>query len=793
MTGCTTSPVFATQSGSSLTINSVVNTKPTYEDAIVIRPASSGVQTEFRINTGGTFVLNGARINVSGLGSNDYQSIFFNKGSTITITNGWLKSSKNQARWGESGAGNMLSMNINGLIAEKIFTTIFGTFGSLNGLAPLNSVTQTVAYGAFVSFTLRDYAPLDTGSFLDNYDIVNLFAVNSLGSGLDIRSGQGPGKWISLQKEFTLSTLTAAGASISGAVVYVKDTNNGGRVNIPAIPNQLSDNVYINSTSGAGITPTVSLYVLHAQAQNPYQSVPIRDYRTKTTTAGADLFDVYTWAYDYGFDSLNNAAMKGTGVLAISRTLFADAGVTLTEANAVAKLASSFTVAGNTLTETAASTLDDLYDAMKAYKTRPIQAQLEYPTISTQPVTASGKTLVTAMALVVNAALTAGSKFDSIAISATLSGTLTAGGPYTFTGGTLNAPVSAPTLTGGTINIGAAGTYGFATDAGTTIVSMTPTAPGTYPLNGPHSATLDLRNAAAHAVTVQLPTGTSFTTASNVGGVITVVNPPITLQFLRPNIINGSNYVIRNSTTATEAASGTTSGGTGINVTLTSGTHYSAADVLELKIGYCVGVSARLVITEQATAPAITAINSAPTAQVVNDVYASLAINGSTRTEFSADYVNDEVDIVVAADFYGQNFMAWWVYNESTLDGLRNFVGLYTLIDEGNIRNNTAVGIALFDNTTATNIKQIDNARIFRSDGGYPVKQPSTGGGSIDINWRNAVQTIAVGSAVLPSDVTAISAATIAALNATTIPVNMEKVRGQNLTGNGSSVPWGPA
>jgi hypothetical protein len=30
-------------------------------------------------------------------------------------------------------------------------------------------------------------------------------------------------------------------------------------------------------------------------------------------------------------------------------------------------------------------------------------------------------------------------------------------------------------------------------------------------------------------------------------------------------------------------------------------------------------------------------------------------------------------------------------------------------------------------------------------------------------------------------------------LNATTIPVNMEKVRGQNLTGNGSSVPWGPA
>jgi hypothetical protein len=309
-------------------------------------------------------------------------------------------------------------------------------------------------------------------------------------------------------------------------------------------------------------------------------------------------------------------------------------------------------------------------------------------------------------------------------------------------------------------------------------------------------------------------------------------------------------------------ASGTTAGGTGINVTLTSGTHYAAGNVLEVRIGYCVGTSARLVITEQATAPAITAINSAPTAQVNNDVYNSIAINGSSRTEFLADYVNNEVDVVLSADFFGQNFMAWWVYNESTLNGLRNFVGKYTLIDEGNIRNNTASGIVLFDNTTTTNIKQIDNARIFRSDGGYPVKNPSTGGGSIDINWRNSVQTVAVGSAVLPADITAISAAVwdvvkanhdtpgstgaalgtggggsgggatlaqieastviakqntvaqtlaavqalpvpptaaqnttavLAALNATTIPVDLQKVKGIQVSGTGTEAnPWGP-
>jgi hypothetical protein len=306
-------------------------------------------------------------------------------------------------RWGEQGSGNMLAMNINGLVAEKIFTTIFGVFGSLNGLAPLNSITQTVAYGAFASFTLRDYAPLDTGSFLDNYDIVNLYVVNSLGSGLTYKSGQGPGKWISLQKEFTLTTLTAAGAAINGAVIYAKDTNNGGRVNIPAIPNQLSDNVYLQATTGAGITPTMALWVMHAQALSGYQSTPTRDYRTKTTVAGADLFDLSVWAYGYNYTALNDVAMKGTGVMALSSNLIADANVTLTEANAVAKLASSFTVAGNVLTVTANSTLDDVYDALKAYKTRPVQAQVEYPAISVQPVTAAGTQLATAMSIVVNA------------------------------------------------------------------------------------------------------------------------------------------------------------------------------------------------------------------------------------------------------------------------------------------------------------------------------------------------------------------------------------------------------
>ena len=102
--------------------------------------------------------------------------------------------------------------------------------------------------------------------------------------------------------------------------------------------------------------------------------------------------------------------------------------------------------------------------------------------------------------------------------------------------------------------------------------------------------------------------------------------------------------------------------------------------------------------------------------------------------------------------------MAWWVYNESTIPGLRQFINGCTLIDVGNIRNETSVLNLKFDNTTVTNIKQIDNIRIFKSDATYPVKNPSTGGGSIDINWReNVLVTYSKVSALTPAQIANIS------------------------------------
>lgn len=110
------------------------------------------------------------------------------------------------------------------------------------------------------------------------------------------------------------------------------------------------------------------------------------------------------------------------------------------------------------------------------------------------------------------------------------SNTLTASIPwaYTYTGGTFSQATTVPSFSGGTLNIGAAGTYTYA-QAAAMILSMTPTAPGTYALGATtFTGQVDLRNTAAHAITVELPTGTSYTTASNTGGTITVTLPVVT-------------------------------------------------------------------------------------------------------------------------------------------------------------------------------------------------------------------------------------------------------------------------
>jgi hypothetical protein len=98
---------------------------------------------------------------------------------------------------------------------------------------------------------------------------------------------------------------------------------------------------------------------------------------------------------------------------------------------------------------------------MKVYKTRNVQAQLEYPTISTQPVAASGDTLVTAMNVSGLEFLTAGTKFKKLQANGTASGAMT--------NLTINGNISQATPTNLTGTTEATGTLAYNTNTPVTI------------------------------------------------------------------------------------------------------------------------------------------------------------------------------------------------------------------------------------------------------------------------------------------------------------------------------------
>jgi hypothetical protein len=219
---------------------------------------------------------------------------------------------------------------------------------------------------------------------------------------------------IKITSDLTITLKDNLGNNVNSFIGYLKDNATGAPTGFTnqityiqtAVNNLMSANVLTGVLVAAPITDAVFVKRSTSQTNDEY-AFTLFSYGTNITTTSA----------------LN---LAGIGTKSFNAIATVDTNVTLTEANAIAKLASSFSVntATNTITVTANSTLDDLYDVMKVYKTRNVQAQLEYPTISTQPVTASGDTLVTAMSVVGLEFLTAGTKFKKLQANGTASGAI---------------------------------------------------------------------------------------------------------------------------------------------------------------------------------------------------------------------------------------------------------------------------------------------------------------------------------------------------------------------------------
>lgn len=231
---------------------------------------------------------------------------------------------------------------------------------------------------------------------------------------------------------------------------------------------------------------------------------------------------------------------------------------------------------------------------------------------------------------------------------------------------------------------------------------------------------------------ITLQNGATFTgtrTDTN-GTVLPLRNVSIT------GLTSGSRLQIYNNATATETVNAIITG-TSYTANYEEGVDYNIGDTIRIRLTHVFGTSAKAEFSANAIAGA--SGWSLLAEQVDNDVYNSFGIDGSTITQFQADYLTDQVDVVTGVNFNISQFYAWWVYNLTTENGIRDFFGGITALDEANIRINTGVLSLYLDNSTNTNIRQLDNRRFFRSDGAYPVLDPTSGGGGIDVVWRNQI------------------------------------------------------
>lgn len=125
---------------------------------------------------------------------------------------------------------------------------------------------------------------------------------------------------------------------------------------------------------------------------------------------------------------------------------------------------------------------------------------------------------------------------------------------YTYTGGTWSQPTTIPTFSGGTLALGAEGTYEFNV-AASTIITMAPTANAvTYAMGDcTFVGTVDLRNThGSRTITVELPSGVSYTTANNTGAAITVDTPQIYQSVTLSGGVTGSRVQIYDTDAAAE-------------------------------------------------------------------------------------------------------------------------------------------------------------------------------------------------------------------------------------------------
>jgi hypothetical protein len=404
-------------SGATLNVGTetLVNGESTFSEGLWLRVTRRGVVAwaigGLRVNSGSTINWRGGDIDTAA-------SPLF--AGTCNIRRGsiYLRETLVQAaRCLCAGGANLTNLTLynNGFGPEGSFTGSFSNCKVVDGAV-------IGMHGVVVNLTITDYDYEARGSILTTAANSKWVSKNTV-RGMAAQNGHNvqPARLL-FTKDLSFTVRNPSGAAIPNVSIYSKEYLGTNRPVAGFIPGDdfTSPITSVVSTNASGVAAFSNwrLGLTYSNAVNYFQS-----FWTKSGN-NTDTQDFALWGYGVLPQSLD-VSLKGAGTRTTETALLPDANVTLSETNAVAKLASSFTVNSgiNTITVTANSTLDDLYDVMKTWKTRNVQAQIEYPTIATQPVNASGTSVTTAMNIVGLEFLTVGTKFKTLQANATANGT----------------------------------------------------------------------------------------------------------------------------------------------------------------------------------------------------------------------------------------------------------------------------------------------------------------------------------------------------------------------------------
>jgi len=262
----------------------------------------------------------------------------------------------------------------------------------------------------------------------------------------------------------------------------------------------------------------------------------------------------------------------------------------------------------------------------------------------------------------------------------------------------------------------------------------------------------------------------------------------------------GSRIQVYNSTTDTEIANEIVAATPWV-YPYDEGTDFTTGDLIRVRLAYQSGVTAKVGFESFAVASA--SGWSLLANQVTDSVYAAIAVDGSTVSEFAPDYPNVEVNINDPDGVTSINRLyAWFSHICTTEDGIRNWLGGIVAEDNANFKIITSKLNLRLDNVSTLGVQFVGGIRLYRDDGAAPVVAATTGGGSITIYADKVYVVSTGGSALTPSesaklmglpDSAANATAVLTAAQAAPIHADIRKVNAVTVDGAGTEAdPFGP-